>query len=91
MSSEKYIYVYNLESMDSVSFMVMDAKKEVKILLSKKAWTMKTLAQKMSEKSGKFYSQQNLNYRLRTNKLKLAEMDLICKLLGFKIIFAEIE
>lgn len=67
----------------------MNARKEVKILLSKKAWTMKMLAEKLSQVSGKYYSQQNLNYRLRTNSLKLYEMDYICKILGFNIVFEE--
>ena len=67
----------------------VDAKKEVKIMLSKKAWTMKMLAEKLSELSGKYYSQQNLNYRLSQNKLKLYEMGYICQILGFRIEFTE--
>ena len=62
-----------------------DAKKEVKIMLSKKAWTMKNLAEKLSLISGKYYSPQNLNYRLSKNKLKFYEMGYICQILGFKL------
>ncbi len=69
----------------------MDARREVKILLSKRAQTMKALAEKLSEATGKYYSQQNLNYRLRTNSLKLSEMDSICNILGFKIVFLDNE
>lgn len=67
----------------------IDAKTEVKVMLSKKAWTMKKLAEKLSELSGKYYSPQNLNYRLSNNKLKLYEMGYICQILGFKIEFIE--
>ena len=67
----------------------IDAKKEVKIMLSKKAWTMKMLAEKRSQASGKYYSPQNLNYRLAQNKLKLYEMGYICQILGFKLEFIE--
>ena len=67
----------------------IDAKKEVKIMLSKKAWTMKNLAQRLSETTGKFYSPQNLNYRLSQNKLKLYEMGYICQILGFSLEFIE--
>lgn len=63
----------------------IDTKKEVKVMLSKKAWTMKKLAEKLSETSGKYYSPQNLNYRLSTNKLKFYEMGYICQILGFKL------
>ena len=68
----------------------IDARKEVKIMLSQKAWTMKMLAEKLSEVSGKYYSPQNLNYRLGQNKLKLYEMGYICQILGFKLEFTEI-
>ena len=67
----------------------IDARKEVKIMLSKKAWTMKTLAEKLSQASGKYYSPQNLNYRLAQNKLLLYEMGYICQILGFKLEFIE--
>ncbi len=76
--------------MQSDKITKIDAKKEVKILLSKKAWTMKMLAEKLSEASGKYYSPQNLNYRLSQNKLKLYEMGYICQILGFKLEFIEI-
>jgi len=68
----------------------IDAKKEVKVMLSRKAWTMKTLAEKLSDLSGKYYSPQNLNYRLAKNKLKLYEMGYICQILGFKMEFIEL-
>ena len=71
------------------NLITIDTKKEVKIMLSKKAWTMKMLAEKLSQASGKYYSQQNLNYRLSQNKLKLYEMGYICQILGFKIEFIE--
>lgn len=67
----------------------IDSKKEVKVMLSKKAWTMKMLAEKLSQASGKYYSPQNLNYRLAQNKLKLYEMGYICQILGFKLEFTE--
>ena len=64
--------------------------KEVKVMLSRKAWTMKTLAEKLSDLSGKYYSPQNLNYRLSQNKLKFYEMGYICQILGFKMEFIEL-
>jgi len=75
--------------MESSVLTKIDARKEVKVMLSRKAWTMKMLAQKLSELSGKFYSPQNLNYRLAQNKLKLYEMGYICEILGFKLEFIE--
>ena len=68
-----------------IELKTIDAKKEVKVMLSRKAWTMKTLAEKLSTLSGKYYSPQNLNYRLSKNKLKFYEMGYICQILGFKL------
>ncbi len=76
--------------MHSVVYEKIDSRKEVKIMLSKKAWTMKVLAEKLSQISGKYYSPQNLNYRLAQNKLKLYEMGFICQILGFKMEFTEV-
>lgn len=67
----------------------IDSKQEVKIMLARRAWTMKKLAEELSSASGKYYSPQNLNYRLSQNKLKLSEMGYICQILGFKLSFTE--
>jgi len=75
--------------MQNDKLITLDAKKEVKVMLSRKAWTMKMLAEKLSQMSGKFYSPQNLNYRLSQNKLKLYEMGYICQILGYKILFTQ--
>ena len=82
--------MYNLIIMEQNILTTIEAKKEVKVMLSRKAWTMKMLAEKLSERTGKYYSQQNLNYRLSQNKLKLYEMGYICQILGFRIEFNEI-
>lgn len=76
--------------MYSVVYEKIDSRKEVKVMLSKKAWTMKMLAERLSQISGKYYSPQNLNYRLAQNKLKLYEMGFICQILGFKMEFTEV-
>ena len=69
----------------------IEAKKEVKVMLSRKAWTMKKLAQKLSELTSKYYSPQNLNYKLSQNQLKLYEMCYICQILGYKLKFLELK
>ena len=89
MSTIKYCCRYNLFVMQSIELKTIDAKREVKVMLSRKAWTMKMLAEKLTKLSGKYYSPQNLNYRLSQNKLKLYEMGYICQILGFKLEFKE--
>lgn len=63
----------------------MDLKEEVKLMLASKSMTLTKLAKKMSELSGKNYSQSLLSHKLAKDSLKYSEMKLICKILGYRI------
>ena len=63
----------------------MDLKEEVKIMLASKSMTLTKLAEKMTEISGKKYSQSLLSHKLAKDSLKYTEMKLICKILGYRI------
>lgn len=63
----------------------MNIKDEVKIMLFSKGMTLTELARKMSELSGKNYSQSLLSHKLADNSLRYTEMKMICKILGYRI------
>ncbi len=63
----------------------MNIREEVKIMLASKCMTLTKLAEKMSEESGKKYSQSLLSHKLADDSLKYSEMKLICKILGYRI------
>ncbi len=63
----------------------MDIRDEVKIMLTSKRMSMTELAKKMTELSGKNYSQSLLSHKLKDNSLRYSEMKLICKILGYRI------
>ncbi len=63
----------------------MDLKEEVKLMLASKSMTLTKLAEKMSELSGKKYSQSLLSHKLAKDSLRYTEMKLICKILGYRI------
>ncbi len=63
----------------------MDIRDEVKIMLFSKGMTLTQLAKKMSEASGKNYSQSLLSHKLADNSLRYTEMKMICKILGYRI------
>ncbi|MCM1339348.1 MAG: hypothetical protein NC191_06730 [Muribaculaceae bacterium] len=63
----------------------MDVRDEVKIMLASKRMSMTELARKMSELSGKNYSQSLLSHKLKDNSLRYSEMKLICRILGYRI------
>ena len=63
----------------------MELKEEVKLMLASKSMTLTKLAEKMSELSGKKYSQSLLSHKLAKDSLRYTEMKLICKILGYRI------
>ena len=63
----------------------MNIRDEVKIMLFSKGMTITELARKMSELSGKSYSQSLLSHKLADNSLRYTEMKMICKILGYRI------
>lgn len=58
---------------------------KLKIMLASKRMTMTELAKKMTELSGKNYSQSLLSHKLKDESLRYSEMKLICKILGYRI------
>ncbi len=64
---------------------VMNTREEVKIMLGSKCMTLKELARRMTELSGKNYSQSLLSHKLKDESLRYSEMKLICKILGYRI------
>ncbi len=63
----------------------MNVKEEVKIMLTSKSMTLTKLAEKMTELSGKNYSQSLLSHKLTSESLRYSEMKMICKILGYRI------
>lgn len=63
----------------------MNIRDEVKIMLASKRMSMKELAAKMTELSGKNYSQSLLSHKLKDESLRYSEMKLICNILGYRI------
>lgn len=67
----------------------MDAINEIKMLVAKKGVTLTYLAKYLSEKTGKYYSLDNLSKKLRSNRIRYAEIKLIAEALEMEIIFQD--
>jgi hypothetical protein len=63
----------------------MNVREEVKIMLTSKCMTMTELAKRMTELSGKKYSQSLISHKLASESLRYSEMKMICKILGYRI------
>ena len=69
----------------------MSAKETIKILLVKRNMTVKALAEKLSIEKNKTYSRQNLSNKINRSTINYDEMEDIAKILGYKIVFEDIE
>ena len=68
----------------------MASKDIVKILLYKRAMTITSLAQKMTELTAKNYTRAALSSKLARSAIRYDEMELIAKILGYEIEFKDV-
>lgn len=69
----------------------MSAKETVKILLLKRGMTIKKLAEEMTEITGKLCTRQNLSNKIARSSLRYDEVEIIAKILGYKITIEDID
>ncbi|MBR1425180.1 hypothetical protein IJ579_06425 [bacterium] len=63
----------------------MNVREEVKIMLGSRCMTITELARRMTELSGKNYSQSLISHKIAKESLRYTEMKMICKILGYRI------
>lgn len=63
----------------------MSVREDVKLLLAKEAMTMKTLAEKMQQKTGYPYNLKVISDKLARKTLKYEEFRVIADILGYNI------
>ena len=63
----------------------MSSKEELKILIMKEALTVKKLADILTEKTNKRYTQRSLQNKISLSSLNYDEMETIADLLGYEI------
>lgn len=64
---------------------IMSSKNELKILIMKEALTVQKLAQMLTEKTGKHYTQRSLQNKIFLSSLNFDEMEIIADMLGYEI------
>ncbi len=91
MISSCHLFVNNAKiNLQTKGIFGVSTKETVKILLLKRNMTIKTLAEKLTELSGKNYSRQNLSGRISNGYLRYEEMEQIAKILEYKIEFEDL-
>lgn len=67
----------------------MSSRETVKIMLLKRAMTVEKLAEKMSEMTGQKYTRSSLSSKISRSSLRYDEVEVITKILDFKITILE--
>lgn len=67
----------------------MSARETVKIMLLKRCMTITKLAEKMAEYTNGKYTRQSFSSKLSRNSLKYDEVEMIAKILNFKIVIED--
>ena len=67
----------------------MNVKTKIKMLTASRGITLKKLADKLSEISGKYYSYNSLLGKLNRESLSLKETEIIAEILDYKIEFLD--
>lgn len=68
----------------------MPSRETVKILLFKKNMTITHLATEMTKLTGQKYTRQSLSSKISRSSLRFDEMEVIAKILNYKITFEDI-
>lgn len=63
----------------------MSSKEELKIMIMREGLTVKKLADMLSHKTGKHYTQISLQHKIFLSSLNYDEMETIADLLGYEI------
>ena len=63
----------------------MSSKEEVRILIMREALTVQRLADLLTEKTGKVYTQRSLQSKIFLSSLNYDEVETIADLLGYEI------
>ena len=63
----------------------MSSKEELKVLIVREGLTVKKLAELLQKKTNKHYTQQSLQHKISLSSLRYDEMEIIAKLLGYRI------
>lgn len=69
----------------------MSVRTDIKILLAENDISMTRLAELLTEKSGKNYSQSNISQKLMRKTLKYEEAKQIGELLGYELKFVRVK
>ena len=67
----------------------MNIKQEIKVLIARRGTTLKKVCEQLSEKTGKFYSYNNISNKLRNETIKFNEIQAIFDILNYELFYKD--
>lgn len=69
----------------------MNIKEEIKVIIARRGTTLKKVCEKLSEKTGRFYSYNNISNKLRNGTIKFVEVELIFDILDYELTYNDLK
>ncbi len=70
---------------------MINIKEEVKVAIARRGTTLKKVCEELSQRSGKYYSYNNISNKMSRGTIKFNEAQEIFNILGYELFYKSIE
>lgn len=68
----------------------MNVKEEIKVIIARRGTTLKKVCEVLSERTGKYYSYNNISNKLHRGTIKFDEVQQIFEILNYKLDYKDL-
>lgn len=68
----------------------MNVKEEIKVIIARRGTTLKKVCEVLSERTGKYYSYNNISNKLHRGTIKFNEVQQIFEILNYKLDYKDL-
>jgi len=70
--------------------LIMNIREEIKVLIARRGTTLKKVCELLSQKTGKFYSYNNISNKLHRGTIKFNEVQQIFEILNYELFYKDL-
>ncbi len=71
--------------------MLMNIREEIKVIIARRGTTLKKVCEILSEKTGKYYSYNNISNKLHRGTIKFNEVQQIFEILNYELFYKDLK
>ncbi|MBP3925467.1 LLM class flavin-dependent oxidoreductase [bacterium] len=68
----------------------MNIREEIKVIIARRGTTLKRVCELLSEKTGKFYSYNNISNKMHRGTVKFSEVQQIFEILDYELCYKDL-